>query len=258
MKKLLSIASILVVGAAFQLGCSSDDNNNPVTTDSGSGGTDSGTTTDSGVKQDSTTDSPTDSPTDTPSDTPSTPPPPTLGTQIDRMGRPAINTAANHTFDTDSTAKGNAKNAYNQQKDPTGWSSNVAEFEKNLGILDALDGTCGNQLAYKGTTPAADSYSVLAGLLSADMLWLNTAGTTCTLDANPDAPAGYLAVEAKAALGLDNSDCGGRALSYDVMNISYGILAEGVGGIATHLDGITTVPDRSKGKTFPYLADPHP
>jgi hypothetical protein len=262
MNKLLTIASLVVLGAAFQVGCGSDDNNsNP--TDSGSG-TDTAVT-DTGTKPDTNgTDSPTDSPTDTPSDTPSTPTPPTLGTQIDRMGRPAINTALNHPFDTDSTAKGNAKDAYNQDKDPTNWvkpTVYVPQFMANLGVLDALDGKCGNQLAYKGTgtppAPEADSYSVLAGVLAADMLWLKTDAATCTLDSSPNLPAGgYLAVEANA-LGFANTDCGGRALSYDVMNVSYGLLALGASGIGTQLDGITAVPARSTGKSFPYMAAPH-
>jgi hypothetical protein len=176
------------------------------------------------------------------------------------MGRPAINTALNHPFDTDSTAKGAAKDAYNQDKDPTNWikpAVYVPQFMANLGILDALDGMCGNQLAYKGTAPAADSYSTLAGVLVGDVLWLKTDATTCTLDSSPNLPSGgYLAVEANA-LGFANTDCGGRALSYDVMNVSYGLLAIGAGGIGTQLDGITAVPARSTGKTFPYLADPH-
>jgi hypothetical protein len=96
------------------------------------------------------------------------------------------------------------------------------------------------------------------------MRWLKTDGATCTLDSSPSlldtTPGGYLAVEANALTLVPNTDCGGRALSYDVMNISYSLLAAGPGGLApstSHLDGVTAVPARSTGKTFAYLADPH-
>jgi hypothetical protein len=38
---------------------------------------------------------------------------PALGAQVDRMGRPAINTAANNTFNTNAVAADAAKDAYN-------------------------------------------------------------------------------------------------------------------------------------------------
>jgi len=244
MKNILSIASLLVVTAAFSFGCSSSsDNGTPPDNDSGTGDSivaDTGhdtATTDSG-HADSATDSGTG---DSPSDTPGFPAAPTLGTQIDRMGRPAVNTAANHTFDSDAAAKGAAKDAYNQDNDPTHWSSFVPEIEKNLGILDALDGTCGNQLLADTTKTDASRYGTLAGILANDQLWLNTAVTTCTA---------YLAVETGST-----TDCGGRAPSYDVMNLTYDVVA-GV-ALTAQLDGITTVPDRSKGTTFPYLPAPH-
>ena len=129
----------------------------------------------------------------------SNPPPPTLGTQIDRMGRPAINTALNHTFDpacTSTTCP--AKDAYNADNTPTHWATNVPQFEANLGIYDGLDTTCGNQAGFGALGNA--NYATLATVLAGDELWLNTAGTTCVQ---------YLAVEF-GALGITNTDCGGR------------------------------------------------
>lgn len=263
MKNILSIASLLTVTAAFAFGCSSSDNNTNPADDTGTPVDSSGDTikppTDTGAEAKAETVA------ETPTDTPTTPPPPTLGTQIDRMGRPAINTALNHSFDTTKTTKDAAKDAYNQDKDPTNWvkpTVYVPEFMANLGVLDALDAKCGNQLSYKGTTPAADSYSPLAGLLADDRLWLKTDATTCSLTTSPtlidSTPGGYLAVE--GASSVPNNDCGGRTLSYDVMNISYSLLAAGAGGLApptNQLDGVMAVPDRSKGSTFPYLAVPH-
>src|SRR5262245_31090997 len=71
---------------------------------------------------------------------------PMLGTQIDRMARAAINTALTHGFD-GTAAAATAKDAYNADSTPANWvgTTNVAEFMKNLGIIDALDtGFCGN------------------------------------------------------------------------------------------------------------------
>jgi len=68
------------------------------------------------------------------------PPKPQLGAQIDRMGRPAISTALNHVFDTDTTTKTAAKDAYNAASMANTWVTTFKpEFASNLPILDALD-----------------------------------------------------------------------------------------------------------------------
>ncbi len=177
------------------------------------------------------------------------PAPPVLGDQIDRMGRPAINTALNHTFDSDSTAKETAKEAWNQAKDPSTWASTFAgEAAKNLAILDGLDGVCGNQLLaapVSGGTVPPTRYATLGAALTADVLWLNTEGTTATT---------YLAVEVNA-LGLQtNTDQGGRTLNYDVIDTSYSALAAGAfSGVSDGVNGN----DVTVSTTFPYLAAPH-
>lgn len=169
---------------------------------------------------------------------------PKYGAQVDRFGRPAINTAVNHTFDGDMATKGAAKDAYNADADPTKWGANYAgEIAANLGILDSLDTVCGNQLL-AGPNVDAMRYSGLAGALADDRQWLNTAGATCTT---------YLAVEANALKIIPNMDCGGRGLDYDVIDVSYSVLA--VGAPSGVVDGVA-VPDHAKGKTFPYLAAP--
>src|SRR5690242_12077132 len=84
----------------------------------------------------------------TPDSPPATPPPPSLGPQIDRMGRPAINTALNHTFDTNSMTKNAAKDTYNQDEGEGNWPTAYGgDFAASLAILDSLDATCGNQIA---------------------------------------------------------------------------------------------------------------
>ena len=51
--------------------------------------------------------------------TPAAPAKPTLGTQIDRMGRPAVNTALSNPFELLAGTADAAKDAYNASADPT-------------------------------------------------------------------------------------------------------------------------------------------
>jgi hypothetical protein len=182
------------------------------------------------------------------------PPVPKLGAQIDRMGRPAVNTAANNTFNPTDATKGAAKDEYNQNSDPTTWSKYVPEAEKNLAILDALDTNCGNQFLADTTKTDASRYGALAGVLANDRLWVKAdavpatgATTACTT---------YLAVEANATNLIPNGDCGGRVPSYEVMKQTYSVVA--VGATSGVTDGTTPVDAKSKVTTFPYLGAPTP
>ena len=175
---------------------------------------------------------------------------PTVGAQIDRMGRPAINTVLTRGFDAPSTAVTAAKTAYNEDDDPSGWvAANIAQFMKNLAIIDALDtGFCGNGRCELGETnltceddcdvgdtptgdgcgnqvlfndPAGTGYQSLAGIMAADELYLDTSKSTCGL---------YLAVEFGVATGAGNSTCGGRAPQYDVIDFTMSAAAVGLQG----------------------------
>jgi hypothetical protein len=207
---------------------------------------------------------------------------PTLGTQIDRLGRPAINTALNHGFDAMATA-GTAKDAYNQDGSPGGWTTAYApEFAKNLAILDALDtgltcvaGTCtpngaatngdgcGNQVLYNGNlggggTAALTSYLTLAGVLADDELFLDTTKASCDLANHQN----YLAVEFNYLTMVNNATCGGRSPTNDVIDTSYAALAIGLAGFATAdftpAFGDTVGPHTDvSNDTFPFLGAPH-
>jgi hypothetical protein len=168
--------------------------------------------------------------------------PPALGAQIDRMGRPAINTALNETFNADSDEKNAGKDAYNAASDPADWSDYASAFETSLGILDGLDATCGNQLlAGTGDTP----YGALAGVLLDDQLYVNTDKGTC---------AAYLGVEAEALGLVEDGSCGGRTPSYDVIETSYSVLAAGVlSGVDDTISADDVTHDED---TFPFLAEP--
>jgi hypothetical protein len=165
---------------------------------------------------------------------------PQLGTQVDRMGRPAINTALNNTFQADQAVKDEQKDVWNQTT-PDQWATFTPEVAANLGILDSLDANCGNQLL-AGPDAVAGRYDTLANILANDRLWLKLDALTCEE---------YLGVEA-AAVGAPINDCGGRRLADDVVERSYSVLAAGVlSGID---DTIDAEPGKTSGDAFPFLA----
>jgi Domain of unknown function (DUF4331) len=173
-----------------------------------------------------------------------TPAKPTLGAQIDRMGRPAVNTALDKTFTADAT-RDPAEDAYNADVAKSTWQATYTPvFAAQLAILDALDTVCGNQIL-AGPSAAAGRYNTLAGALADDQLYVNSAASTCTQ---------YLAVEANATGVVVNTDCGGRKPEYDVIETTYSALA--VGALTGVDDGV--VNDSTFKASFPYLADPNP
>jgi hypothetical protein len=191
---------------------------------------------------------------------------PALGAQIDRLGRPAINTALNHAFDANAATKNAAKDAYNAQSDPSTWASaaNAGQFAANLAILDSLDTVCGNQVLYNGSpegggAAAANSYATLTGILLDDQLYLDSTQTACNL---------YLAAELNVVTGAQTfNDCGGRAPSYDVIDVTYSAVAAGLAGFAIAGQQVTpkigdnvgphTGANATSDTTFPFLAAPH-
>lgn len=207
---------------------------------------------------------------------------PTLGAQIDRMGRPAINTALNHGFDP-TAAAGSAKEAYNEDEATGSWQQTyVPKFIVNLPLIDVLDtgltctfgmctpktvstpgDGCGNQVLYdggQGTTPAPNSYVALAGILADDQLYLDTTVGVCDV---PMSHQNYLGVEFNVVTGAANQVCGGRAPTNDVIDTSYSVLAVGIDGFKqdglftpAFTDGVGPHADVSND-TFPFLGTPH-
>ena len=118
--------------------------------------------------------------------------------QIDRNGRPAVNTATINVLGPDN----GLKNAYNQAEDIDSWAGLFQEeMENNLAALDTLDGITGNALL-----PAAS----LASVLVDDRLIIDTREAQCDQ---------YLAVELSIA-----GQCGGRTLERDVIDDSLGAI----------------------------------
>jgi hypothetical protein len=171
---------------------------------------------------------------------------PSLGTQIDRVGRPAISTALIETFSGDEDAKGAAKDDYNTAS-PTTSDDFVATVKTSLAILDSLDGTCGmdSQLL---VGDGEDRYAALTDVLLDDQLYVNSTSGTCGV---------YLGAEGEFVGALPEGDggCGGRTPLDDVILRSYSVLAAGtLTGIDDTIteDGADHDPD-----VFPFLAAPN-
>jgi hypothetical protein len=184
-------------------------------------------------------------------------PAPKLGAQIDRMGRPAINTALSDPFDTVPTMSTDMiKDAYNAESSPAMWQSKFrTNMEVSLAILDAADTVCGNSVGVMGDgVDAGNRYAFIGTVLADDELYVNTASGTCGL---------YLAVEATAlGLGAAAGDCGGRTPLEDVIDESYTLLTAGVsaylGNMHAVTDGIDADADHPPSATdFPFLGVPN-
>jgi hypothetical protein len=119
-------------------------------------------------------------------------------------------------------------------------------MEKTLGLYDAFDGKCGNQLL-AGKVASAGRYRQLATLLADDRLWVNSASKVCTH---------FFAVELAELTGqraLAN-DCGGRSPTYSAANIYRSLLVNGKPvGID---DGLTRDEHDHSSSAFPFLAAP--
>ena len=143
--------------------------------------------------------------------------------QIDRMGRPGINTALINLV----PASGSAlKDAYNRAEGVANWKQFEAEMSGNLAALDTLDG------APNAVLPAA----ALAGVLVDDRLIIDVSKPACNE---------YLAVE----LGVAGK-CGGRTLARDVIDDTFGaVVGPGVS------DNVAN--DSTFLAAFPFLGEPN-
>lgn len=143
--------------------------------------------------------------------------------QIDRQGRPAVNTAL---------IGSGRKDDYNQANNPATWAAMFqTEMAAALDFVDGLDGVLGNAVL-------GDS-SALAGLLVDDRIIIRAN----TPDCGP-----YLAVE----LG-DTANCGGRTLDEDVVDVTLDALVAFGAGVSDGVDAN----DRAFPQAFPFLAEPN-
>jgi hypothetical protein len=202
-------------------------------------------------------------------DAPSAPPPPRLGPQLDRLGRPGINTMLVALLTTPVATQAARKDAYNQASDPATWKTTLLdtgvsieqELAANLAVFDALDkglaiagAGCGNGMLY--SSPAGStSYQTAADLLADDRLYVDTSKTTCSV---------YLALEIEevSSGSFVHNTCGGRTLTHDAVDVTYSMLAASYYGLdqATDFaprlhDGVAAHADVKD--TFPFLGAPH-
>jgi hypothetical protein len=213
------------------------------------------------------------------------PPPPEPGAQIDRMGRPAINTALNGAFvqydgttpvAANATDRGVLQDGYNEDMTEADWGDTYGPmFIGNLAVIDSLDTgvdldgpggnpaltnaqACTNQAGHPtpGDLDDPANYGTLGGLaLPDDRIYVNAAAEKCSANAvnsQTDPLNGYLGVEIATLLAMP-AGCGGRRPIDDVIAITYSLLTIGLpAGID---DGITARPGQHP-ETFPYLAGP--
>lgn len=213
---------------------------------------------------------------------PAFPPPPEPGAQIDRMGRPAINTALNGAFvqydgngdpvAADATARGQLQDDYNEDQTEADWADNYGPmFMGNLAVIDSLDTglnlgagplsneqACTNQAGHPtpGDIDDPANYGTLGGLaLPDDRIYVNTAATGCSanaIDPAAEPTNGFLGVEIATLLAMP-AGCGGRRPIDDVIGITYSLLT--IGLPAGFDDGIIARPGQHP-ETFPFLAGP--
>ncbi len=164
---------------------------------------------------------------------------PSLGRPIDRAGRVAITAALIGTFDIEDATE--IRDGYNRSS--IGNPQFLETLQRNLAILDGLDGTCGNQLLYAEGEDAP--YGPLASTLLDDRLYVNRS----------KAGSVYLGVEAEAAVpGFSMGAAGGRQPGYDAIERSYSVLAAGaLDGID---DGVELDDAEHDADNFPFLAGP--
>ena len=185
----------------------------------------------------------------------SVPDAPIVGAQIDRLGRGTINVAVTDPFNITNVGQDATRDAYNADSNEAEWATNwTADLEAMLAIYDGADGTCGNQLLADMTKTDKTRYATLAGVLADDRLYLDTGKTTCTT---------YLGVELNA-VGVANSDCGGRTPNEQVVHVMYTAATVGAAGFMSDgsfavTDGVAADGDGTAASltAFPFLTAPN-
>lgn len=146
--------------------------------------------------------------------------------RIDRVGRPLLNLVF---MDALATAAGfdHAKtlDGYNMGS-PDAPDDFIEPIAGTLSLLDAADGTCGNQRG-SGDQPAATRYVPLASMLADDRLYIGT---------DEDACNEFLGLEL-AELSATIGACGGRTPNDQTVDLLY-TLAMGEGAESVATDGV--------------------
>ena len=165
--------------------------------------------------------------------------------QIDRAARPLTGNALLVTLGSDD-AQNDIKERYNHATPATGGQFR-REIAKGVALYDGLDGRCGDSMLINKNAPPARRYEAMADVLADDRLWVNTRSTVCTQ---------LFAVE-RAALNREPtlaSDCGGRTVNYDAVNVYRSLIANGTAaGID---DGVHADEKTHSTSLFPFPRRP--
>ena len=165
--------------------------------------------------------------------------------QIDREGRPLTGNALLGLLAGDAVSN-QLKEEYNAATPETA-ARFIPEIRKALGLYDAFDGHCGNQLLVNKEAAPSMRHSAMATLLADDRLWVNSASGVCTQ---------LFAVELASLAGRKefSNDCGGRTPNYDAVNVYRSLLVDGSN---TSVDDGVHRDERVHSTTeFPFLAAP--
>jgi hypothetical protein len=165
--------------------------------------------------------------------------------QIDREGRPLTGNALLGLMDPQDVSN-QMKEDYNAAT-PGSATQFVPDIHKALGLYDAFDGHCGNQLLDDKKAEPSMRYRAMATLLADDRLWVNSASGVCTQ---------LFAVEMTSLAGRKDlgNDCGGRAPNYDAVNIYRSVLVDGTNTSVD--DGVHGDEKAHSATEFPFLAAP--
>ena len=159
-------------------------------------------------------------------------------------------------FNTDKTAHDAKLDAYNKAPQSM-WPSFAPQFAASLGILDGLDGICGNQplpAAGGADGGSAGEYGTLAGSSPTISCCSTPRSRRC------DPTKNYLAVEIGVITGGAAASCGGRTPLDPAINVTY---AAAIGGHPVDGTGHRRCLGRcGRGNaanltTFPFLGAPN-
>lgn len=165
--------------------------------------------------------------------------------QIDRAARPLTGNALLGTVAPDEVSDA-MKEDFNAAT-PADAARFTDEIARNLALYDGFDGTCGNAMLVDRKAAPARRYHRMAALLADDRLWINAAATTCKQ---------LFAVELAALAGRRElgSDCGGRTLTSDAVNVYRSLLVDGSNDGVD--DGLHRDDADQSDTVFPFLAAP--
>jgi hypothetical protein len=167
------------------------------------------------------------------------------GKHVDRMGRPLTGNAMLGPLATAEVS--NALKENFNRATPTTSAEFIPEIEKTLGLYDAFDGQCGNQLLADRQAKSTARYRAMAALLADDRLWIDSESTIC---------GQFFSVELAALTGdnLMALSCGGRTPNDDAVDVYRSLL---VTGKTTGVDdGVDRDERLHSTSEFPFLAAP--